>query len=94
MSTVKSNTIELSDERRLLFDQSEQLFMQEPQEPVADDTIETDTKTDQSNVTLALNETDELSASDGNGDVMLVEENRELTPIDIEKEDHKQMRFL
>ena len=94
MSTVKSNTIELSDERRLLFDQSEKLFMQEPEEPVADDTIETDTKTDQSNVTLALNETDELSASDGNGDVMLVEENRELTPIDIEKEDHKQMRFL
>ena len=94
MSTVKSNTIELSDERRLLFDQSEQLFMQEPEEPVADDTIETETKTDQSNVTLALNETDELSASDGNGDVMLVEENRELTPIDIEKEDHKQMRFL
>jgi len=49
MSTVKSNTIELSDERRLLFDQSEQLFIQEPQdpqEPVADDTIETDSKTD------------------------------------------------
>ena len=94
MSTVKSNTIELSDERRLLFNQSEQLFMQEPEEHVTDGTIETQTKTDQSNVTLALNETDELSASDGNGDVMLVEENRELTPIDIEKEDHKQMRFL
>ena len=46
MSTVKSNTIELSDERRLLFDQSEKLFMQEPEEHVADDTIETDTKTD------------------------------------------------